>query len=194
VGDVLGRGIVVGGLSRNVFLVGGLVSSSNHCFRLAWGLVGARDSEVAWGEGGAAGDFGGGWADTIAGAIGFRGEEARGFVFSRTAAEYRASCLASTESALSTPAFTSASTSAWSFEASLASADDVDTVSRYARGDAFSLPFREARGGWMVVTARSLLVVGAFASSGTVITRSMTFGSEVAGVGETIPTLVVTGG
>ena len=147
--------------------------------------MGARVSGAAGGEGGAVGCSSGGVADTIAGAMGWWGEEARACFFFRSGAEYRASCLSSAESALSTSASSSGS--------SLAPADDVDTVSRYARGDAFSLPFREARGGWMVVTARSLLVVGAFASSGTVITRSMTFGSDVAGVGVASTTWVVTG-
>jgi hypothetical protein len=148
--------------------------------------VGARVSGATGGEGGAVGCSSGGVADTIAGAMGWWGEEARGFFFVCSGAEYRASCLSSMESALSTSASSSRS--------SLASADDVDTVSRYARGGTFSLPFREARGGWVVVAARSLLVVGALSSSGIVITRSMIFGSDVAGAGVASTGLVVTGG
>ena len=50
-----------------------------HWFRLACGLIGARVSGEAGGEGGVASGGMGGWADNIAGAMGFREEEARGF-------------------------------------------------------------------------------------------------------------------
>ena len=86
VGAVLGRGKLVVGLSRNVFLVGGCVCPSIHWFRLAGGLIGARVSVEAGGEGGVAGDFRGGWADIFAVAMGLRGEEARGFFLRCTAA------------------------------------------------------------------------------------------------------------
>ena len=77
---------------------------------------------------------------------------------------------------------------------SLAASEEVDTVARYARGDAFSLPFSDACGGWMVEAGRSVLVVGASSSSGIVITRSMIFGSDEVGVGDACTTWVVTGG
>jgi hypothetical protein len=118
--------------------------------------------------------------------LGRWGEEARGFFVGRSVAKYRASCLSSTESALSTSASLSKS--------SLAPASDVDTVLMYTRGDTCSLPFREARGGWIVAAVRSLLIVGLFSSSGTVITRSMTLGSELAGVGVASIIVVFTGG
>jgi hypothetical protein len=198
----LGRGTVVGVLSRNVFLVGGFACPTMlhyaplciHWFRLACELIGARVNGGAGWEGGVASGFMGGLAGNIAGALGFRGEEARGFFLGCTAAAYRARCLSSTESALSTPVSTSTSASASSAETSLAAAEDVDTVTRYARGDAISLPLRDAFGGWIVDAGRSLLVVGASSSSGIVITRSMIFGSDVVGEGVDSTTWVFTGG
>jgi hypothetical protein len=186
VGDAIGRGVVVGAFRCIVFLDGGRVWPSSHCFRLACGLVGARVGGDAGGGGAALGCGCGCMADIIAGAMGWWGEEANGFFFVCAGAEYSASCLSSMESALSTLASSSRS--------SLASADDVDTVSRYASGSTFSLPFKEARWGWVVVTARSLLVVGAFSSSGIVITRSMIFVSDVAGAGVASIGLVAAGG
>ena len=76
---VLGRCTAVGGVSRNVFLVGGCACPTMphyaplciHWLRLACGLIGAWVSVEAGG-----GTCRGGLAANFAGAMGFRGEEA----------------------------------------------------------------------------------------------------------------------
>lgn len=79
-------------------------------------------------------------------------------------------------------------------ESSLSTDSEVEIVSMYAIGIAFSLPFSDGCGGCIVVTARIVLVVGISFPSGTVMTKSITFGSEVAGVGVVTTTLFLVGG
>ena len=79
-------------------------------------------------------------------------------------------------------------------ESSLSTDSEVDTVSMNAIGVASSLPFFDGGGAYCYVTARSVLVVGPSNSSGTETIRSITFGSEIAGVGVVIFNVLFWGG
>ena len=63
---------------------------------------------------------------------------------------------------------------------------DVDTVSINANGAAGSLPFSDGYWGWRIGRVLSTLVFGASYVAGAVKTKSMTFGSDVAGVEDEI--------
>jgi hypothetical protein len=79
-------------------------------------------------------------------------------------------------------------------ESSLSTDSEVEIVSMTAIGIASSLPFFDGGGAYCLVVARSVLVVGPSNSSGTVMTRSITFGSDTAGVGVVTCTVLFWGG
>jgi hypothetical protein len=79
-------------------------------------------------------------------------------------------------------------------ESSLSTDSEVEIVSMTAIGMASSLPLFDGGGAYFFVIARSVLVVGPSNSSGTVMTRSITFGSDTAGVGVVACNVIFWGG